>query len=144
MRNVHMAVPAWCDEPLQLRSRIMALAADKRNFNRRLSARTKRFNMHMFQRCAQATMTAQPELARLYDQLVPSEVTEHGFWANYANRVKLIVSGFYASAGGRKFRQEFESDAEYVRPSRHPRHPRLDHHSVRPRQCAIALRLSFS
>jgi len=113
MRNVHLAVPAWCNEPLQLRARIQALAADRRNFNRRLSARARYFNLHMFQRCAQATMDAQPELASLFKEMVPKEVSEHNFWANYANRVKLIVTGFYASSGNRKFRQEFTSDAEY-------------------------------
>jgi hypothetical protein len=114
MRNVHLAVPAWRDEPLQLRSKIQALAVDKRNFNRRLSARARRFNLHMFQKCAQVTMEAQPELAEMFQQLVPKDVSEHAFWANYANRVKLIVTGFYTSAKDRKFRQEFSSDAGCV------------------------------
>lgn len=114
-RNVHLSHPAWHKEPIQIKTKIMALVEDIRNFTRKLPSNKQvaEFEPDLFMQCARSTMDAQPKLSEVYKECVPSKISDKVFWSNYAFRINCIREAFYSLAQGSKFRHQFESDSEY-------------------------------
>ena len=115
IRDAHLSVPAWHNEPVQVKLKIMTLPEDQRNFTRKLpyNKQVARFDYELFKKCAKASMAAQPELASVYAAVVPAAVTDVVFWSNYAFRVNCIVEAFYSQPNLPRFRVDFDTDQAY-------------------------------
>ncbi|KAK7500101.1 hypothetical protein BaRGS_00008648, partial [Batillaria attramentaria] len=87
------AVPPWVgyNEEEAMKSQILALSSDKRNFLRNPPSGVKyQFDFATAYPVALATLQEDPNLQKMRFELVPKKVTEEQFWRNYFYRVSLI------------------------------------------------------
>jgi len=87
------AVPPWrgLHDEEALKSQIIALSADKRNFLIAPPNDTEfGFDLSVYFPIAKEIMKEDPKLADMRFQLVPKHITEPLFWRNYFYRVSLI------------------------------------------------------
>lgn len=87
------AVAPWVgyNEEEAMKSQILALSADKRNFMRNPPAGVQfNFDFETSYPVATAMLQEDPNLEKMRFELVPKQVKEHRFWRNYFYRVSLI------------------------------------------------------
>ncbi|CAH1229297.1 SYAP1 [Branchiostoma lanceolatum] len=87
------AVPPWVgyNEEATMKSQIMALSQDKRNFMRNPPAGVQfQFDYEAMFPVAMATLQEDPNLQKMRFELVPKQIKEENFWRNYFYRVSLI------------------------------------------------------
>ncbi|XP_071135742.1 synapse-associated protein 1-like isoform X3 [Mytilus edulis] len=87
------AVPPWVgyNEEETMKSQIMALSTDKRNFVRNPPAGVQfQFEFEASYPVAMATLQEDSNLQKMRFDLVPKQVKEDIFWRNYFYRVSLI------------------------------------------------------
>lgn len=87
------AVPPWVGytEEETMKSQILALSSDKRNFLRNPPSGVKyQFDFEHMYPIAMATLQEDPNLQKMRFDLVPQKISEENFWRNYFYRVSLI------------------------------------------------------
>ncbi|XP_078699672.1 synapse-associated protein 1-like isoform X3 [Branchiostoma floridae x Branchiostoma belcheri] len=87
------AVPPWVgyNEEAAMKSQILALSQDKRNFMRNPPAGVQfQFDYEAMFPVAMATLQEDPNLQKMRFELVPKQIQEENFWRNYFYRVSLI------------------------------------------------------
>ncbi|KAF9948234.1 hypothetical protein BGZ72_009834 [Mortierella alpina] len=87
------SLPAWAGMPDedQIKTRILSLSKDKRNFLLPPPPGTDFvFDMNVYSSTATATLKQDPNLDKMRFYLVPKEVEELVFWRNYFYRVSLL------------------------------------------------------
>ncbi|XP_065176277.1 synapse-associated protein 1-like [Sycon ciliatum] len=92
-RHTDAAVPPWVgyNEEEIMRTQILALSTDKRNFLRNPPAGVQfHFDFAVSFPVANAILEEDPMLEKMRFELVPKQVTEEIFWRNYFYRVSLI------------------------------------------------------
>jgi len=96
------AVPPWIgyDNEDELKTKILALSTDKRNFIRDPPAGQKMFSFSFEEKfpVALAILQEDDKLEKMRFELVPKTCTEDRFWGNYFYRVALIMQSSEASA----------------------------------------------
>lgn len=96
------SLPPWVgyDDEDELKSKILALSQDERNFIRDPPAGQSGFKFDMDKQVATATSVLQEDknLQKMRTKLVPKQLTEEKFWTNYFYRVSLVQSSFDVSA----------------------------------------------
>jgi len=115
IRDTHLSVAVWINEPFQVKLKIQNLAHDPRNFTKALpyDKQFTEFDFELFKKSAKVTMQQQNSLALMFRNCVPSIVTEHMFWHNYAFRVKCIIEAFH-SDNNYKYWTDFVSMEAYT------------------------------
>lgn len=86
-------VPPWLgyNEAEQMKSQILALSADRRNFLMPPPQGAQfELDVESYYATALATMREDPRLEQIRYELVPKLVTEEHFWRNYFYRVSLV------------------------------------------------------
>ncbi|XP_025098903.1 synapse-associated protein 1-like isoform X3 [Pomacea canaliculata] len=92
-KRLEDAVPPWVgyNEEEAMKSQILALSTDKRNFLRNPPSGVKfQFDFSNMYPIALATLQEDPNLQKMRFDLVPKKVPEETFWRNYFYRVSLI------------------------------------------------------
>ncbi|XP_065838171.1 synapse-associated protein 1-like [Oscarella lobularis] len=92
-RRADASVPPWVgyNEEEAMKSQILALSSDKRNFLRNPpQGALFHFDFNSSFPIASATLAEDPNLRKMRFELVPKKVTEETFWRNYFYRVSLI------------------------------------------------------
>ncbi|CAH1798808.1 unnamed protein product [Owenia fusiformis] len=87
------AVPPWVgyNEEETMKSQILALSQDKRNFLRNPPGGVQfTFEFDSAYPVAMATLQEDPNLQKMRFELVPKQIKEEPFWRNYFYRVSLI------------------------------------------------------
>lgn len=87
------AVPPWVgyNEEETMKSQILALSSDKRNFLRNPPSGVQyQFEFQAMYPIAMATLQEDPNLSKMRFELVPKQIKEEVFWRNYFYRVSLI------------------------------------------------------
>ncbi|XP_076445130.1 synapse-associated protein 1-like isoform X2 [Babylonia areolata] len=87
------AVAPWIgyNEEETMKTQILALSSDKRNFLRNPPSGVKyQFDFATAYPIALATLQEDPNLQKMRFELVPKKITEENFWRNYFYRVSLI------------------------------------------------------
>ncbi|XP_060571819.1 synapse-associated protein 1-like isoform X1 [Ruditapes philippinarum] len=87
------AVPPWVgyNEEDAMKSQILALSQDKRNFLRNPPTGIQfQFDFDSVFPVAMATLQEDPNLQKMRFELVPKQIKEEMFWRNYFYRVSLI------------------------------------------------------
>ncbi|KAL4233174.1 Synapse-associated protein 1 [Mactra antiquata] len=87
------AVPPWIgyNEEESMKSQILALSQDKRNFLRNPPSGIQfQFEFDAIFPVAMATLAEDPNLQKMRFELVPKQINEETFWRNYFYRVSLI------------------------------------------------------
>ncbi|XP_035664440.1 synapse-associated protein 1-like isoform X2 [Branchiostoma floridae] len=87
------AVPPWVgyNEEAAMKSQILALSQDKRNFMRNPPAGVQfQFDYEAMFPVAMATLQEDSNLQKMRFELVPKQIKEENFWRNYFYRVSLI------------------------------------------------------
>lgn len=87
------AVAPWIgyNEEDSMKTQILALSSDKRNFLRNPPSGVKyQFDFDSVYPVAMATLQEDPNLEKMRFELVPKKITEENFWRNYFYRVSLI------------------------------------------------------
>ncbi|XP_041353883.1 synapse-associated protein 1-like isoform X3 [Gigantopelta aegis] len=92
-KHQEAAVPPWVgyNEEEVMKSQILALSQDKRNFVRNPPSGVQfQFDFNALEPVAMATLQEDPNLQKMRFELVPKQVKEDVFWKNYFYRVSLI------------------------------------------------------
>lgn len=92
-KKTEAAVPPWVgyNEEEAMKSQILALSQDKRNFLRNPPAGIQfQFEFDAVFPVAMATLHEDPNLQKMRFELVPKQIKEDMFWRNYFYRVSLI------------------------------------------------------
>lgn len=111
-----VAVPPWVgfNEEEQMKSQILALSSDKRNFVRNPPSGVQfDFDFSTSYPVAMAMLQEDQKLNKMRFELVPKHVKEEAFWRNYFYRVSLIKQSAQLSS----MEQERETEQPKPEPS---------------------------